>query len=162
MKLKVNQDRQIEEAEIVINCPLIDTRIRNIIDCIRQCTASLSGTIGEVTVHAPLDSILYIESVDRKTFFYDTKRAFRCSASLSVLEDQLEDYLFARISKSCIVNITKVSSFYHCDNDKLGILLNNGERLVAGRTYAEDVQNKIKSFHIITFEDEGSKRAAGF
>ncbi len=162
MKLKINQDKAISEAEIIINCPTIDLRVRNLIDYIRQCSASLPGTVDDMTFRAPLDTILYIESIDRKTFFYDTQRVFRCNASLSALEARLEHYLFTRISKNCIVNITQISSTYRCDNHKLGLLLNNGERLIAGRTYAEEVQNKVKRFRMTLSDIDNAEKAVCF
>lgn len=66
--------------------------------------------------------------------------------SLTALEALLEQYRFIRISKSCIVNIAQVASTYRCDNHRLGILLRNGERLVAGRVYAAKVRESIRQF----------------
>ena len=100
----------------------------------------------DMTVCVPLHTILYIESINRKTFFYDENRVFRCKDSLIALESLLEQYRFLRISKSCIVNIAQVASTYRCDNHRLGLLLRNGERLVAGRVYAAKVRERIQQF----------------
>lgn len=70
------------------------------------------------------------------------------------LETKLENSLFTRISKNCIVNIAQIESFYKGDNHKMGLILKNGERLVAGRTYAERLQAKIRRFSVdLAYQD---------
>ena len=128
MKIRINQDKTMSEIEVIVNCPTVDARVRNLLDALRQCAVSLTGMAEDMTVCVPLHTILYIESINRKTFFYDENRVFRCKDSLTALESLLEQYRFLRISKSCIVNIAQVASTYRCDNHRLGLLLRNGER----------------------------------
>ena len=146
MKIRINQDKTMSEIEVIVNCPTVDARVRNLLDALRQCAVSLTGMAEDRTVCVPLHAILYIESMNRKTFFYDENRVFRCKDSLTALESLLEQYRFLRISKSCIVNIAQVASTYRCDNHRLGLLLRNGERLVAGRVYAAKVRESIQQF----------------
>ena len=146
MKVRINQDKTMSEIEVIVNCPTVDARVRNLLDALRQCAVSLTGMVEDMTVCVPLHTILYIESINRKTFFYDENRVFRCKDSLTALESLLEQYRFLRISKSCIVNIAQVASTYRCDNHRLGLLLRNGERLVAGRVYAAKVRERIQQF----------------
>lgn len=146
MKVRINQDKTMSDIEVIVNCPTVDARVRNLLDALRQCAVSLTGTVEDMTVCVPLHTILYIESINRKTFFYDENRVFRCKDSLTALESLLEQYRFLRISKSCIVNIAQVASTYRCDNHRLGLLLRNGERLVAGRVYAAKVRERIQAF----------------
>ena len=146
MKIRINQDKTMSEIEVIVNCPTVDARVRNLLDALRQCAVSLTGMAEDRTVCVPLHAILYIESINRKTFFYDENRVFRCKDSLTALESLLEQYRFLRISKSCIVNIAQVASTYRCDNHRLGLLLRNGERLVAGRVYAAKVRERIQVF----------------
>ena len=146
MKIRINQDKTMSEIEVIVNCSTVDARVRNLLDALRQCAVSLTGMAEDMTVCVPLHTILYIESINRKTFFYDENRVFRCKDSLTALESLLEQYRFLRISKSCIVNIAQVASTYRCDNHRLGLLLRNGERLVAGRVYAAKVRERIQVF----------------
>lgn len=148
MKLIINQNEAIDDMEITISCPTIDQRVKNLIDYIRQCSVSISGVIDGMTVSVPLYTILYIESIDRKTFFYDKRRVFQSKESLSSLESKLDNSLFIRISKNCIVNIAFVSSTYPLENHKIGLLLKDGERLVAGRTYAEKLESRLNSYSL--------------
>ena len=92
MKVKINQDKTMSEIEIIVNCPAVDARVRNLLDALRQCAVSLTGMAEDMTVCVPLHTILYIESINRKTFFYDENRVFRCRDSLTALEALLEQY----------------------------------------------------------------------
>ena len=148
MKLVINQDKGKNDMEIVINCPTIDKRVRNLIDYIRQYTMSIVGVIDGTFVSVPLETILYFESVDRKTFFYDKCRVFQGRESLVSLENKLDNSLFVRISKSCIVNIAMLSATFPLDNHKLGITLKTGERLVVGRVYVENLEARLNSYHL--------------
>ena len=101
-----------------------------------------------MNVSVPLDTILYIESIDRKTFFYDKRRVFEGKETLSSLENKLDNSLFVRISKSCIVNIAFIASSYPMDNHRIGLVLKDGERLVVGRTYAEKLESRLSAFNL--------------
>ena len=85
MKLIMNQNQAIKDLEITISCPAIDRRVKNLIDYIRQYSTSISGVIDGMNVSVPLDTILYIESIDRKTIFYDKRRVFEGKETLSSL-----------------------------------------------------------------------------
>ncbi|MDY3014801.1 MAG: LytTR family DNA-binding domain-containing protein [Evtepia sp.] len=134
----------MSEIEIIVNCPTVDTHVRNLLDVLQQCAVSLPGMVDDMSVCVPLYAILYIESIDRKIFFYDESRVFQRKDSLAALESLLEQYRFLRISKNCIVNIFQITATYRCDNHRLGILLRNGERLVAGRVYTSKVRKSIQ------------------
>ena len=157
MKLIINQNKAIDDLEITISCPEIDRRVKNLIDYIRQYSTSISGVIDGMTVSVPLDTILYIESIDRKTFFYDKRRVFEGKETLSALENKLDNSLFVRISKSCIVNIAFIASSYPMENHRIGLVLKDGERLVVGRTYAEKLESRLGSYNL-NIENETEKK----
>lgn len=160
MKLTINQNEHIQETEVIINCASFDKRISNLTDYIRQYSHSLKGTIDDFSYYVPLDSILYIDSVDRKTFFYDKHRIFRSASTLAELEDKLENTLFTRISKSCIVNIAFVLSNSTYENHKLEVVLINGEHLVAGRTYIKRLLQRLDAYSAEIFSVTASLQAA--
>ena len=95
MKVRINQDKTMSEIEVIVNCPTVDARVRNLLDALRQCAVSLTGMAEDMTVCVPLHTILYIESINRKTFFYDENRVFRCKDSLTALESLLEHLFLA-------------------------------------------------------------------
>ena len=148
MKLLINQNPAIEDLELIINCTVLDDRVRSLMEYISQYSNSLLGMVDDMIMQIPLDTIFYIESVDRKTFFYDKQRVFRCGDSLVMLEPRLNNSFFTRISKNCMVNVSQISSTYPCLNHKMGIVLKNGERLIVGRTYVEKLRFMMKRFHM--------------
>ena len=71
MKLIVNENLNISETEVVINCSVIDDRLRNLVDYLRQYSYSHMGTLGDSQYFVSVENILYIDSMDKSTFFYD-------------------------------------------------------------------------------------------
>lgn len=151
MKLIINQNEHIPETEVIINCTSVDSRIRNLAGYIRQYSISLEGTIDDSTYYIPLDSILYIDSVDRKTFFYDKHRIFSCRYTLTELEQKLENTLFVRISKCCIVNIAFIYRTRPYANHRTELIMTNGEHLIAARSYRDALRQKLQAFNADAF-----------
>ena len=147
MRLIVNQNTKIPETEIVINCADVDGRIRSFVDYIRQYSGSLEGMIGKRSYYVPLSSILYIDTVDRKTFFYDSRHVFFSRCTLVELERKLHNTLFVRISKSCLVNLAFVISTTPQENHRLELEMVNGERLIAARHYKEGLKARLWQYH---------------
>ena len=134
MRVSINQNSNIKETEIIINCTKVDARVRNLANYIRQYSTSLEGTIEDSTYYVPLDSVLYIDSVDKKTFFYDRYRIFSSPYTLSELEEKLENALFVRISKNCLVNLAYISSTSPYENHRMQAVMSNGEHLIVARS----------------------------
>lgn len=142
MKLVINENPDMKETEIVIRCAEADDRIRRLTDYIQQFSEVLKGRIEQTYFFVPLDTILYIDSVDKKTFFYDRHRIYACGDSLETLEKKLGKYSFVRISKNCIVNLLYVQGFEPCENHRLKLTIDSGECLIAARTYKNQFKEK--------------------
>lgn len=147
MKLTINQNRAIGETEIILNCTEMDARIRSLVDYIRQYSVTLPGEIDGTVYYVPLETVIYIDSVDKRTFFYDRHRIFRSRSTLTELEMRLENTHFARISKNCIVNLALIQCVCSCGNHKSELTMTNGEHLMVGRTYQKVLQKKLDAFH---------------
>lgn len=87
-----------------------------------------------------LEEILYIESVDKKCFIYTADKVYESFNKLYELQQQLEQYLFVRINKSCIVNLNNISSIKTYIDRRLLITLSNNEQLIASRQYANGIK----------------------
>lgn len=146
MKLTINQNSGIGEAEVIINCAEVDQRIRNLADFIRQYSCSLEGEIDGMLYYVPLDRILYIDSVDRRTFLYDPHSVYRSRHTLAELEERLESTLFTRISKNCIVNIAYLRCIRPLSNHRLEAVMANGEHLIVGRAYGQALRRRLEQF----------------
>lgn len=147
MKITINQNPAIRETEVIINCREMTAQIRNLAGSIRQYSMMLSGEIEGVAYYVPLETVIYIESINRHTFFYDHGRVFRSRDTLSALEDRLGNACFARISKYCIVNLGKIEGIRSCGNHRLELTMTNGECLMTGRVYQKRFLHSLEIFH---------------
>lgn len=148
MKLTVNQNEAITESEVIINCGRIDGHIRGMIDTIRQYTRTLSGELDGSIHQVPLETVIYIDSVEKRTFFYDRFRIFRTEKSLSALEALLKDAHFLRVSKNCIINLALVQRVLPYGDRKLRVVMLGGECLEVGRAYRNALLERLRQTEI--------------
>ena len=144
MKLSIHQDEHFTETEVIINCAYIDTRLQRLTDYIRQYTFSLECESEGNLYQLPIEDIFYIESVDSKTFLYDYERTYSCKHTLTALEEKLKNTTFARISKSCLLNISYLKCVAPFANHRLKAELKNGEQLIISRNYVEVLKDKLR------------------
>ena len=74
MKIVINENSDTAETEIIINCRQADEQILRICANLRMLDKKVTGLLNEQTYILNVSDILYVETVDRKTFLY-TKRA---------------------------------------------------------------------------------------
>lgn len=148
MKLTVNQNEAITESEVIINCGRIDGHIRGMIDTIRQYTRTLSGELDGSIHQVPLETVIYIDSVEKRTFFYDRFRIFRTEKSLCALEALLKDVHFLRVSKNCIINLALVQRVLPYGDRKLRVVMLGGECLEVGRAYRNALLERLRQTEI--------------
>lgn len=80
LKLTITQNLEISEPEIHIQCSILDKRLQNLIDYIRQYSFFLIGTKDKQQYTIPLETIYYIDSVDSSTFLYTKTSVYKYSA----------------------------------------------------------------------------------
>jgi DNA-binding LytR/AlgR family response regulator len=124
---------------------MVDKRLQQLIDHIRQYTFTLQGTVNDELYQVPLESLLYIDSTDGKTFLYCSKKVYGSKESLTSIEQQLLHTPFVRISKNCIMNTTHLRSVKTLVNHRLEATLMNGEKLIISRNYIESLKEKLKN-----------------
>lgn len=89
-------------------------------------------------------SILYIESVDGKTYAYTRESVHRIDYALNRLEQILSDIRFFRCSKSMIINIDRVERLKSLPSNRIDATMCNGEHILISRTYASDFRKRLK------------------
>lgn len=143
MKLIIDQSRDYEDVEITIKFKQIDADLEKLIAQIRLYGFAIIGK-KDGAIH-PLrpEEIYYFESIDDKTFAYCEKEVFDCSLKLYELEQQLAKADFVRISKSCIMNIAKLSNVRALMNGRFEARLQNGEKLIINRHYVPGFKEKF-------------------
>jgi DNA-binding LytR/AlgR family response regulator len=122
----------------------MDQRLQRIVDYIRQYSFSIKGSADGQIFHLPLENILYIDSVDGRTFVYCHEKLYESKETLFSLEQSLINTPFVRISKSCILNINALKSVRTLLNHRMEVLLTNGEKLIVTRSYIDNLKMKLE------------------
>ncbi|MDD7515504.1 LytR/AlgR family response regulator transcription factor [Ruminococcus flavefaciens] len=98
-------------------------------------TRYLIASDGSKEEKIPTDDILYIEVFSHKLLLHTKSGDYFTKGTLSEIEAQLSDLLFARLDKSSIVNITNID--YIRKNE---IILINGDTLFPSRNHIKNIK----------------------
>ena len=143
MKIHINQQADIAETEITISCRQINPEIEKIISLLRVMDLKLTGVRERQTYILDAAKILYIDTVDKKTFFYTKMEVYETTLKLYELEERLSVNDFLRANKSCIINFNQIKSIKADFDGKLLVTMNNDEKLFISRQYATNFKEKL-------------------
>ncbi|KXU51644.1 MAG: LytTR family DNA-binding domain-containing protein [Longibaculum muris] len=136
MKIIIEESDDYQENEILIKCQnQNDEEIQRIIQNIQSLQTSLICKKEKAYLRIYLENILYIESIDEKTFLYTIDDVYEASQKLYELEQNLQSQGFLRISKSCILNLEYLQHVRALFNGKYEATLTNNEKLTINRSY---------------------------
>ena len=133
MKIIIEPPQTGEEEQIILKCHNIPAELIRLLNTLK--TQNLIGYIGEEIFKLNLSDIFYIESVDNRTFLYAEKTVYESKQKLYELELALADGDFLRISKSVIVNLSKIKSLSPALSGRLEAVLHNNETVIISRQY---------------------------
>ena len=143
MKLTIDKNELYLDPEIIVKCKEIDDVLQDIISYIGIADKKMVGEVDGELFFIPLNNILYFESVDKVVYIYTDKQVYRSSAKLYVLEEQLADTYFSRVSKTTILNLKKLNSVRSAKNAKLEGLLVNKEKILISRQYVAEIKKRL-------------------
>jgi len=143
LKIHINQQDDIAETEITINCKQINPEIEKIISLLRVMDLKLTGIKDNQTYILDVVKILYIDTADKRTFFYTKTDIYETTLKLYELEERLGANDFLRANKSCIINFNQIKSIKADLDGKLLVTMNNGEKLFVSRQYASNFKEKL-------------------
>lgn len=107
MKITIEDIQLGEEEQIIVKCHQMTPEILHFLSVIKSMDALIVYDGG--TIHRLMPAkIFYIEAVDNKTFVYTKEKVYESKQKLYELEDALENGDFLRVSKSVILNLSKV------------------------------------------------------
>ena len=87
--------------------------------------------------------IFYFEAVDNKVFLYLEKDVYETKQKLYELEELFRGTDFVRVSKSVILNLSKVKSLSPAFNGRFEATMKNGEKLIVSRAYVPALKEKL-------------------
>lgn len=103
----------------------------------------LTGKNNNRTYILEAAKVLYIDTVDKKTFFYTRQDVYETDLRLFELEEQLAALDFIRAGKSCIINFNQIQSIKADIDGKLLVTMNNNEKLYVSRQYSQTLKKKL-------------------
>lgn len=143
MKIHIHEDPGYKDTEITINCSKISPAVEKMITMLRVLDMKLTGKKGDQTYILDASKVLYIDTVDKKTFFYTKQEVFETDLKLYELEEQLASMDFMRANKSCILNFNQIVSIKPDIDGKLLLTMSNNEKLFVSRQYAPIIKKKL-------------------
>jgi len=144
MEISIKKIGEEEKEYIEIGCHIRDERVDEIVRFIRSREGILKGIKEDRQYSLALPDILYIEAVDEKTFIYLEKDCYESGRRLYEFEEVLSSRNFARISKSVVVNLMKITSIKPSLNGRFSCVLTNGEQVIISRKYVPDIREKLR------------------
>lgn len=143
MKISINVEEDIKDIEITISCSRLTPAIEKVLATLRMMERQLLVRKGEETYILDVSKVIYLESVDRKTFVYTKEDIYESSLKLYELEQQLDECGFFRASKSCVAALQYIKSLRTDVNRKIKVTMENGEQIMVSRQYAEELRKKL-------------------
>jgi DNA-binding LytR/AlgR family response regulator len=143
LKIHINEDPGLKETEITINCSRISSEVEKVISMLRVLDLKLTGRKEDQTYILDAAKVLYIDTVDKKTFFYTKTEVYETDLRLYELEGQLAAMDFIRANKSCIINFNQIMAIKPDIDGKQLITMSNREKLFVSRQYAPIIKKKL-------------------
>lgn len=139
MRVDVKKDSE-ESMFVEIHCKDVTNEVSRLERHIKRFNCYIPATEDGEKLNVAIDAILYIESVDKKTFIYTTNRVLLTDKRLYELEELLDKRDFFRCSKSTIIHLNKVTRLKPEINRNIIATLENDENVVISRRYTSELK----------------------
>ena len=143
MKVDIKKDPAAQAVLVEIHCREVTPEVGKLERYVRRFGTTLPATENVEHFNIPIDAILYIESVDKKTFIYTENQTLMSEKRLYELEELLDRRDFFRCSKSVILHLNKVQQLKPEITRNILATLVNGERVVISRRYAPELKKLL-------------------
>jgi len=144
LRIEVKKDPEGPDITVEIHCRDITDEVSRLERHVKRFKAYIPAAENGEMLNVRLDAILYIESVDKKTFIYTEKRVLLSDKRLYELEEMLDKRDFFRCSKSVIINLNKVIKLKPEINRNIIATMENNENVVISRRYAAELKSLLR------------------
>ena len=142
--MKVSIKKDIDSGTAVeIHCREITPETERLAHYIERFDERIIGSANGQAHTIALEQILYIESVDKKTFLYTNGSVYETDKRLYELEEMLDEKTFFRCSKSVIVNLNKITKLKPEVTRNILATLTNGEVVMISRRNVKALKTLI-------------------
>ena len=142
LKITIKEPPEGAEEEIVVLCRNISPELLSMLNALKAPSNTIVASLGGALHKLSFSDILYIETVDKKTFLYGENATYEAKQRLFELE-ALAPRDFLRISKSTIINLNKVKTLIPTLSGNAEAVLNNNERVAISRRYVSNLKKSL-------------------
>lgn len=143
MKITIEDLPDGGEDEIIIRCKQVDEHLLKLVYALKAGQEKLTVTRGTDILQVMPKEVFYFEAVDNKVFLYLEKDVYETKQKLYELEERFRGTDFVRVSKSVILNLSKVKSLSPAFNGRFEATMKNGEKLIVSRAYVPILKEKL-------------------
>jgi DNA-binding LytR/AlgR family response regulator len=143
MKITIEDRPDGGEDEIIIRCKQVDEHLLKLVYALKACQEKLTVTRGADILQVMPSEVFYFEAVDNKVFLYLEKDVYETKQKLYELEERFRGTDFVRVSKSVILNLSKVKSLSPAFNGRFEATMKNGEKVIVSRQYVPVLKEKL-------------------
>ncbi len=140
MRIDIKKDQKENDVFVEIHCHDVTDRVSRLERHIKRFASYIPAVENGEVLNVRLDAILYIESVDKKTFVYTEKKVLVTDKRLYELEDMLDKRDFFRCSKNTIIHLNKLIKLRPEINRNIIATLENNEKIVISRRYVSELK----------------------
>ena len=144
MKITISTDDKCEETEIIVICNRLGDDIDKLLTAIKTLDMRLTVYKDKRQYVIDTADVIYIESIDKRTFIYTNTDVYESPLKLYELDEKLSGCNFLRASKNCLFNINHIQSI-EPDLHRLILTTAKGIKLIVSRQYAAAVKLKLES-----------------
>jgi DNA-binding LytR/AlgR family response regulator len=143
LKIIIEEPRDNEDEQVIVRCRHITPEVSRLLNMLKSRERVLIGHIESEIHRVPASDIFYAETVDNKTFLYGARDVYASKQKLYELEEMLDASDFLRVSKSVIVNLSKIKSLVPALSGRLEAVLYNGEKVIISRQYVGALKKSL-------------------
>lgn len=143
MQVKLLEDAALTDVEVTIRCPRAEGEALRLFTLLNEDHRKLTGMREGETFLLDAGDVLYIDTVDRRTFLYTREVVYESPLRLYELLERLECRDFLRAGKSSIINLRQVQSLRPEFGGRLRCTMANGEVLLVSRQYVPSVKDRL-------------------
>jgi len=142
LKITIKEPPTGVEDEIIVLCHNISPELLSVLNALKTPSSMLVAYVDNEIHRINPSDIFYLEAVDKKTFIYCERDVYESKLKLYELE-ALAINDFFRISKSVIVNASKIKSLIPSFSGRVEAILANKERVIISRQYVSELKKAL-------------------
>lgn len=143
MRISIQTDESVSELTIAITCKQLTPELEKVIETLRMLEHKISAVREGETYLLDVSKVLYMETVDKRTFIYTENEVYETNLKLYELEERLAEAHFFRASKSSIINLKRIQSLKADIDRRIRVTMENGEQVIVSRQYSEMLKQRL-------------------